>query len=287
MSNALGAVVAMAIGIVGTSTIHLSKGLMRQGLSGLQGVAGGRSRTIYATGVLMNFTNPLWVILANRFAPTVFYTSMYGLGLLPLLLFSRIALGERLRKQQYIGSMVILAGTLLVGAGNALGGTPSLYNADRVLLLRAAAGWLLIAPTMALLLRGPGIRMQEFLFGIAAGGLAALEAVIKGVSQAGAEANTLLPQSPDAWLLFTVSFVGAAGAFGMIQWSYLRGCRASMMGSIYDVAYVGVPLLLTTLIVENGALGALRLTGVSLLALGVLTVGRSPKPSPAASETFA
>lgn len=278
MSDAAAAAIAMTIGVLGTSTIHLSKGMMRMGIGRLRADGGDRRRAkaIYVVGVLMNFTNPLWVILANRFAPTVYYTSMYGLGLLPLLLFSRFMLGERLHRSQYAGILVIVAGTLLVGAGNLMGGKPSLYGADRTLLVSVALGWLVLAPLVAILVRRRNIGVQELFFGVFAGGLAALEAVVKGVAQAGAVENTFLPQTPATWWLFGASFLGAAGAFGMIQWSYLRHCRASMMGSIYDVAYVAVPLLLTVAIVDGTTLGAWRAAGIAVLAAGVVAVGRAP-----------
>lgn len=258
----LGPVIAMLIGVLGTSVIHLSKGLMRHGIAS-------HSRFAYSAGVLMNFTNPLWVIAANRFAPTVFYTSMYGLGLLPLLFFSRAVLGERLEHRQYRGISIIVLGTLLIGLGNLLGSKPSLYGADRVILLSFAGIWVLGAPLVSRLIRRKEVRVQEYVFGIAAGGLAALEAVVKGVAQAGPEGSTFLPQNPSGWWLFGISFLGAAGAFGMIQWSYFRRCRASMMGSLYDVAYVSLPLLLTALLVENGGLGAWSIAGIVCVSFGV------------------
>lgn len=276
MNELAAAAVAMTIGVVGTSTIHLSKGVMRLGLSRIRasGRGAGHAKTIYAIGILMNFTNPLWVILANRFAPTVFYTSMYGLGLLPLLLFSRAVLDEQLHRVQYLGVLIIVAGTLLVGAGNAVGGKPSLFGADRTLLLQIAVGWIVLAPALAVAVRRRGLLVQEVFFGTAAGGLAALEAVVKGVAQSGAVTNTLLPQTAGTWWLFGASFLGAAGAFAMIQWSYVRTCRASMMGAVYNVAYVTVPLVVTSLVVDGVQLGPLRVGGLALLALGVIAVGR-------------
>ena len=279
MSDAAAAAIAMAIGVLGTSTIHLSKGMMRLGISRLRSSDADRRRAkmVYIAGVLMNFTNPLWVILANRFAPTVYYTSMYGLGLLPLLLFSRSMLGERLHRSQYAGILIIVAGTLLVGAGNMVGGKPSLFGADRTLLVFVAVAWLIGAPLVSILVRRRSVGLQELFFGVAAGGLAALEAVVKGVSQAGAVENTFLPQTVATWWLFGASFLGAAGAFGMIQWSYLRHCRASMMGSIYDVAYVAIPLLLTAAIVDGATLGVWSAVGIAVLAAGVVAVGRAPR----------
>lgn len=267
----------MAVGVLGTSTIHLSKGVMRLGLLRLRTPEANRRRAsmVYAAGILMNFTNPFWVILANRFAPTVFYTSMYGLGLLSLVLFSRYKLNEKLHASQYAGILVIVVGTLLVGFGNLMGGKPSLYGANSGFLITVALLWLVLTPVFAVLLRRGAVGLQELYFGLAAGGLAALEAMVKGVSQAGAVSNTFLPQTTFMWWLFAASFLGAAGAFGMIQWSYLRHCRASMMGSIYDVAYVAMPLLLTAAIVEGAGLGVWKLAGLAVLVLGVLLVGRS------------
>jgi|GEM_PF-3864928 len=74
-----GALIAMAIGVVASAVIHLSQGLMKLGIRRLQGVdAKGRARHLYALGLGLNLTAPLWVMLANPFAPTVYFTSMYG-----------------------------------------------------------------------------------------------------------------------------------------------------------------------------------------------------------------
>jgi drug/metabolite transporter (DMT)-like permease len=263
----------MLIGVIGTSVIHLSKGFMRHGI-------GSRSRGMYVIGVIMNFTNPLWVILANRYAPTVFYTSMYGLGLIPLVIFSRLVLKEHLERRQYHGIAIIVVGTLLIGLGNLLGGKPSLYGVDRQLVVAIAVSWLIGAPVVAILVRQRAIRVQEYFFGVAAGGLAALEALVKGVAQAGPVTSTFLPQSPVMWWLFGASFLGAAGAFGMIQWSYLRHCRASMMGSLYDVAYVLLPLILTTILVGDAVLGVWSMTGMAFLTVGVMWTIRTPTVAP-------
>jgi drug/metabolite transporter (DMT)-like permease len=276
MTELTGALIAMGVGVLGTSTIHLSKGVMRLGLVRLRTAEANKRRAsmVYTAGILMNFTNPFWVILANRFAPTVFYTSMYGLGLLSLVVFSRYKLHERLHGSQYVGILIIIVGTLLVGFGNLMGGKASLYGANSGFLITVAILWLVLTPLFAVVLRRGSVGLQELYFGLTAGGLAALEAMVKGVSQAGAVSNTFLPQTTFAWWLFLASFLGAAGAFGMIQWSYLRHCRASLMGSVYDVAYVGMPLLLTAAIVEGAGLGVWKVAGLIVLIVGVLMVGR-------------
>ena len=273
-----GMLVAMLIGVAGTTTIHLSKGVMRLGIKLIaiarsNGAGTGRASAIYALGVALNFTNPLWVILANRFAPTVFYTSMYGMGLVALLVFARVALAERLHRVQLIGVAIVLLGTLLVGVGNLTGDLATLYAADRTLLIVVTLGWSLATLLGALLLRRRPLGLQETFFGVAAGGLAGLEAIMKGVAQAGAVQNTLLPTDTAGWWLFGASFLGAVGAFGMIQWSYVRACRASVMGSVYNVAYVALPLVLTVLVVADARLGVWSITGLFVLTVGVIAVG--------------
>jgi drug/metabolite transporter (DMT)-like permease len=267
MTEMAAAFVAMAIGVAGTSVIHLSKGVMRRGIAR-------SSSLIFGVGVLMNFTNPVWVILANRFAPTVFYTSMYGLGLVPLLIYSRLRLDERLSRRQYRGVAIIVVGTLLIGLGNLIGTRGSLYGANGTLLVSIAAGWLIAAPLAAILVRHARVHLQEIVFGVAAGGLAAMEALVKGFAQAGPQGSTFLPQTTLGWWLFGVSFLGAAGAFGMIQWSYLRHCRASMMGSLYDVAYVTIPLVVTMSLVRGASPGIAGVGGIVLLGIGVAVTTR-------------
>ncbi len=274
----LGAVIAMAIGIAGTTTIHLSKGMMRLGITGMQlgdadPSARRRASVAYTIGVAMNFTNPLWVILANRFAPTVFYTSMYGVGLVALVIFARLVLGEEIHLKQLVGIAVVLVGTLLVGAGNLLGDRVSLFTADRTLLITIAVVWIVVSPVGSIALKGRSLPVQEIFFGFFAGGLAALEAVVKGVSQAGAAQNTLLPTDAGGWWLFGASFLGAAGAFGMIQWSYIRSCRASVMGAVYNVAYVALPLLLTAALVDGSRIGPWSVIGLGVLTVGIVALG--------------
>lgn len=273
-----GAILAMVIGVAGTTTIHLSKGIMRLGLQRVRQAeySRRRARLIYALGIAMNFTNPLWVVVANRFAPPVFYTSMYGLGLLPLLAFSRFRLGERLSPRQHAAAGVIVVGTLLIGLGNLLGGRPSLYGANRSLLFAIVVAWFAGMPFLVAMMRRRPIGFQEVLFGVAAGGMAALEAVMKGVSQAGAADNTFLPQSAGSWWLFGASFLGAAGAFAMIQWSYLRHCRASIMSSVNNVSYVATPLLVTALIVPSASLQVWSVVGLLILAGGITLMGVPP-----------
>lgn len=67
---------------------------------------GFKSNQVYLFGLILNFTAPLWVILANRFGPTILYTSVYAVGLIPLLVFSCIQFGHRIRPRELIGAVL-------------------------------------------------------------------------------------------------------------------------------------------------------------------------------------
>jgi hypothetical protein len=230
--------------------------------------------------MLMNFTNPLWVIIANRFAPTVYYTSVYGVGVISLLVFSHCVLGERITRRRFLGAAVVAVATVLIGVGQGMVADTAGGISENLPVLLFAAAWLVAAPIVAAVVRGVGISKQEIVFGALGGGLASLDAVIKGIAQSGPAGRSFLPTEPVAWLLFALSFLGAAGAFGMIQWSYVRQCRASMMGASYSVTYVALPLLVGAGLGNSGGLSILQVIGLLGLAGGMMLVSESA-PHPA------
>ena len=273
--------IAMAIGFVGTSVIHMSKGMMKLGISRMRAPRGSDDGTrrvsiLYLAGMIANFTTPFWVMLANLFAPTVFYTSMYGTGLVALLLFSRCVMKEELNGRHYLGAAVIIVGTGVLGAGEIVG-TPAALNWDQFGALLVVVGvWVTGTLVAALVTRGGRITLQEVVFGVAAGGLAALDALLKGIAQRGAGGATFIPATTEGIVLLLGSFVIAAGAFGMIQWSYLRHCRASVMGTIYDIAYVGLPVALFALLRPDHGVTVFNAGGLLTLIIGATLIQTAP-----------
>lgn len=269
----LGPAIAMTIGIVGSSVIHLSKGVMRLGIRRLRTdeVRTGGMR-VYTAGVILNFSNPFWVIAANPFAPTQFYTSMYGVGLVALVAFEGLIMDERFTPRHWIGVSLVIAGTLAIGLSKIADPPPGLIHANRRLVLAVFAGWFVVGLLAALASRRARRLAQELLFGLVGGGMASLDAVLKGVAQANPVGADVLPTGGGNWVLFSLSFLGAAGAFMMIQWSFLRKCRASMMATAYDVAYVTLPLVLLAAALPGDRLSLLGIGGVLLLVAGTVAL---------------
>lgn len=270
----------MVIGLIGSSVIHLSQGFMRFRWH-LQRHGEGttpRARWYFRIGLAMNLTAPLWVVVANRFAPTVFFTSMYAVGLIPLLLFACLKMDECLGRLQVLGIALIVAGTVVIAMIES-GATPiPMQQVSAVILIGILIAWAALAVAIPLLVLRRPSSIQPFFFGIAAGGMLALDALLKGVAQASSTgASTLLPSTASAMALFLFSFCGAVGAFLMMQWSYRRQHPASLTVPLFDVAYVALPILVLPVAAGTGNTHPACLLGLALLAAGALLM--RPLPS--------
>ncbi|HKK17498.1 MAG TPA: hypothetical protein VJ952_02355, partial [Opitutales bacterium] len=208
--------IVLLIGIVGSLTIHLSQGLLKLAILRRADGTGGRSNSArYAIGLVLNFSAPLWVILANRFGPTVLYTSMYATGLLGLILFSCWKLGRPLRAAEIFGALLIILGSTVVVLGYQRGGIIGMGT--------TAPGWFLGAGMLLATLLLPGVRLAErwdwlptgLVMGAFGGAFLALDSLLKGVAQSEGGADGFLPVSGTGWTLFALSFLGAAAALGM------------------------------------------------------------------------
>lgn len=261
-------VMVILIGIVGSSVIHFSQGLMRLGI--MRKAAGEvtkRTRWIYGMGVALNLSAPLWVVLANRFGPTTLYTSMYAAGIIVLILFSNIKLGAPFRARDLTGSIFLIAGTALLGM-DGLGNPTDMSTVDPVpLLLTALVAFLLIWP-----LGRYGHRLsiipQGLLFGMLGGGFLALDSLLKGVAQYDSGSAAFVPSTGPGLMLFVLSFIGAAAAFGMTQWAHFRNARASETIAGYDAAYVALPVLILPL-TANDSTGVSTMCYAGLVCLGI------------------
>lgn len=118
------------------------------------------------------------------------------------------------------------------------------------------------------------LSLQEWVFGMAAGGFLALDALWKSLAQTRATGQMgLLPDTNIGWWLLLTSFLGAAGAFAMMLWSYWRHCRASGVVVGYNIMYVVLPLLLLKaphLVQPGHELNVWLLAGLAIMLVGVI-----------------
>ena len=303
------ALAAMLIGVAGTTFIHLSKAMMREGVQWISDLRRGtrpeslRSRTwaFYVAAVVLNHTNPLWIIWANHYAAPSYYTSMYGLGLIALLLYSVARIGETVPRPQILASIGIMAGTLLLGLSGLQRPVLDYATIRLGLALSLIAGAIAIA-TVAVLhavlagrstitgatgttgtMRASGAKAWgpnvglEIRFGVLAGMLSAFDPVLKGVAQSSGGPEQLLPAGLGAWLIFVLSFVLALAAFTVTNWGFFRGCRASVMIAAYGASYVTAPVLVQLLSLPEFSLSGAGWLGLALVNLAIPWMMRSAR----------
>ncbi len=259
-----GAWIAILIGVVGSAVIHLSQGILR--LSFFRRAAGRamEARRLFILGTVLNLSAPLWVVVANRFAPTVFYTSVYATGLLVLLVFSCRKLGHCPGRRDYLGAFLLIAGVALL-ARHILAVPPPAMNTVNPAGILVAAGVGLGVVWVAI---RAGLRGGWLLGGLG-GFYLAVDSLLKGIAQFDGEAPAFLPSTGFGIFLFATSFLGAGLAFGMTQLAHHRGARASETIAAYDAAYVAFPVLWFCCVAGQQGVSVALLLGLAALLLGV------------------
>ncbi len=119
---------AMGWGIVSTVLLHISKAMERQGIeifdqirakiknSGANIEGGAKKPTIYIVGLIINNLTIIWMMLATSSgAPASFFTSVFGIGLIALMIYSSRILHEPIQKIEIIGAIILVLGTLIIG----------------------------------------------------------------------------------------------------------------------------------------------------------------------------
>lgn len=271
---------ALGIGLIGSSVIHFSQGLLKLAIYRRQ--AGDRSvanRHLYGLGLVLNFSAPFWVIAANRFGPTVLYTSMYASGLLGLILFSKWKLHHPLRFLEVLGASLLVLGSVLLVLG--------FGRTDIAAMETTQPGWLIGALLLLGLLVWPAVRLSEkvdwlptgLVMGAIGGAFLALDSLLKGVAQADGGVAGFLPVTSQGWALFLLSFMGAAAALGMTQWAYGKHHPPTPTIAAYDAGYIALPVLLLPVAQgKSGQWDPVCVAGLVVVVLGLFCMGRaSPK----------
>ncbi len=274
----------MIYGIVGSILFNLSKGMQRHGIEALSCLSpkraarrAGRRRpgaskkaALYATGFLLNNSLGFFAILANRYGPSSYYTSMFGAGLIALMLYAGIILKEPLRPLQYGGALVLTLGTLLLGYDGILRPEMTMAGvrlpAAGIILAASALGGLLILFRTR---RKGGLTSLGIVCGLLIGFAAGLDPILKGIGQnLGGVDGRYLPRLPLGWVIFLSSFLFATLSFAASQWAFRRGIRASVLIPSQNFSYIVYPVLF-----QAAALPGFRITGLTALGLAVTVSG--------------
>ncbi|MHA1340031.1 MAG: hypothetical protein ACTSRZ_09435 [Promethearchaeota archaeon] len=256
--------IAMLFGIVNTTALHLAKSMERHGIeifdqirakiksSKENSVADVESRikkpVIYIIGLIINQTPPLWALLSNMFSGgnSSYFTSMFGIGLIILMIYSVKILKEPIKKIEYIGAVLLILGTLTIGIEN-------LYRPEPQTELNLFNTWLIIGIFILISIifiivghvKNKPI-LVGILFGAVAGGCGGLDPFFKSMGQTyGVEEAGLLPDfsNPYAVIVWIASFgLGTAG-FLITQWGFAKKTDASILVPTYNSIYIVLPVI--------------------------------------------
>ena len=106
---------ALIFGIIGTVLFHVGKSMQKQGIGFLsiirKKISGNdaaqklsksdiRHGFLYLTGIILNNTLAFWIMLANLFAPSSYFSSMFGIGIIALMIYSRSILQEAITRNK-------------------------------------------------------------------------------------------------------------------------------------------------------------------------------------------
>ncbi len=279
-----GALWVILVGILSTTQNHLAKALERQGIEVFDqirawllktgGVAAGgvRKPLIYTVGLILNHTTFLYHLLVVPLGgTTALYTSMYGIGLVALLVYSTRVMHEKITSLELAGAGAILVGTLIIGLEGIWRPPLDMAQMDvrstllaLGMLLGGSLGW------MAVGLRNASPKVIGLAFGLSAGICGALDPFLKGVGQAAGGGAKLAPGTGIGWVLFVVSFVIGEAAVVITQWGFIRRARANILVPAFNCSYIATPVALQAFLLPGYDLYVSSWTGLGLIMGGII-----------------
>ena len=274
--------IAMFFGVVGTVIFHISKGMQQQGIEILHHIKHKLFRKhdysilhlktktiIYAAGVFLNNTIGIWIILANRFAPPSYYTSMYGLGLIALLVYSSTILHEKLKKNEYVGAVMIVLGTIILGLEGLFRKDVDMTDINAKVIIFITIIFISFSLFLYCFIFDRKSPLQTgILFGIITGWCASLDQIYKSIGQSLGGSPGFLPSTPTGIFFFIISFCFTTSAFFMTQYAFAKRARAAVLVPIQNSIYVIFPIVIQAL-----SLKGFRITVYTILGMFVITSG--------------
>jgi hypothetical protein len=291
----------LLFGLINTTALHVAKGMQRQGINTLRWRSTApehrspRHAAIYVAGVLLNQSTPVWLILANRFAAPAYATGMFGVGLVLLLLYSRIVIREPVAPVNYVGAIAVVAGTVLFSVHAVLVGDLDVAAMDRRRVFTFVVIYISVTLIAAILShRSSRTRLVAAAFGLFAGGAASLDPILKALGQNAAGTASILPGTAWGWIPFGLSFVLGVSAFVGVQIAFLRGAAASVLVPIQSSVYVLVPVVTQLVCLPGYTASPVLAAGIAFIVGGIVLMQLRSRPAdvtrsgdpPASSERF-
>ncbi|MFW9818852.1 MAG: EamA family transporter [Candidatus Thorarchaeota archaeon] len=267
-------VLGLLFGIINTLVLHLAKGMERHGIEIFSRKKSfkekGKKPLIYIIGFVLNNTVFIWQILGTTYASAAVFSSVFGLGLILLMLYSRYILHEEISNVELIGAILIIIGTTLAGffyiiepqaTGNVI------YMNFFILILV-----IIILFTILIGFSWKTKIAVAFIFGAVAGTLGGTDNVLKRIGLSSSnffEALAGLLRLELDSFIFLFSFLAGFCALILTQIGFAKGADASRLVPMYNSLYISAPVLFELLIVEGAGVSLGIILSIIIIIVGV------------------
>ncbi|MCF7919712.1 MAG: hypothetical protein K9N06_07355 [Candidatus Cloacimonetes bacterium] len=277
-----GNIIVIILGIIYSCVLHIARSMQRLGIHSFDRFRQHLTRKapllspagkhhIYIIGLLLSNLCVVFVILAGKYGTISYFTAMYGIGMLPMLLFTKYVMKERSGVQNWVGVIIVIIGGFIMSlaARNSLPVNYSLVNIKTLLLILLVTG--LISPLIIINGKKSGHLFKDAMHvGLIAGLIAALDPILKATGQNLAGANGFIPDNTIGWLLFILSFAASSAAMLITQHAYSRRVFVSQLIPFYNVAYITLPIIIQILILPHYLPGKFEITGLICIITGMV-----------------
>ncbi len=286
MSVALG----LLFGIISTLVLHLAKAMERHGIEIFSRKKSfkekGKKPLIYIIGFILNNTVMIWQIIGTTFASAAVFSSVFGLGLILLMVYSRYILHEEITQIELLGAISIIIGTTMVGFFYII--EPPVTGDINYMNF-----FILILVIILLFTSLIGFSWKSkiaiaFIFGAAAGTLGGTDNVLKRIGLSSSnfiEALAGLFRLELDSFIFLFSFLAGFFALILTQIGFAKGAGASRLVPMYNSLYITAPILFELLIVEGASISLGIIISIIVIIIGVFLMNIFKKKENLHKET--
>ncbi|MFW9828788.1 MAG: hypothetical protein ACFFEY_14450 [Candidatus Thorarchaeota archaeon] len=267
----------LIFGIISTLILHLAKSMERHGIEIFSKKKSfkekGKKPLIYLIGFTLNNTIFIWQILGTTFASAAVFSSVFGLGLIGLMMYSHYILHEELDKKEYLGAILIIIGTTSVGIFFTI--EPEIVRTVNYTNFFVLIIVLLILFSVLIGFSWKARIGVAFIFGAVAGTLGGIDNVLKRI---GLTSSNFLEVLAGLFRLELDSFIFAfsflAGFLAMIltQIGFAKGADASRLVPMYNSLYIVAPIAFELIIVEGAKISFGIVVSVIVIIIGVFVM---------------
>ncbi len=259
--------VGISLGIVSTVCVHLGKSMERHGIETFSRDKSlkekGKKPLIYSVGFVLNQSIILWQLIAMQFASAAVFASMFGLGIVVVMIYSYFFLHERISRSEISGAIMIMVGSIVIGIIFVIQApSKETINIGVLYVVVIFTVFALIGVLAFSVKSKIGIAL---LLGLVAGFLGAMDNVLKRV---GLKYGILKVGDINTLPFFILSFAFAWAAFFVCQYGFAKGANASKLIPAYNSMYISIPIAFELLLY-----GVVELFLFKIMALAIISAG--------------